>query len=1190
MGPATGTSQEYLFETIDISDGLAQSSVSSVAKDKDGFIWFGTEDGLDRYDGISFKSFRYDPHDSTSINSSSIMALLVSSKGDLWIGTYNSGISRYDYETENFIHYPIQLNDSLIINSGSTYALLEDHEGYIWFGTEETGLYRLNPENSKIQAVSSLITNDTELSYPQVVGLTEDHQNRLWISTSYGLNMLDLKTYELKSYMYNKDDPTSLFDDAVNAVYETFDGLNYQIWIGTSWGGLDRYNPADDNFVHHGFQSGINPDYPETGAVTIIQASENRFWVGTDSEGILILNTHGELIDQARRSSNNDTSLPDNIIQTLYDDNDIIWIGTSGGGASKYLRNRKKFSNISYSPQVPSGLHDDRILRIKPDKLGNFWIATWSEGLSYYNPSENSFRTFQHDPNDESSLSDNTLQDILVDKDNNLWVVSASTSIDLLRSGSTKFEHFKPGKPDDPSWFQSEYILSLYEDRDGYIWLGTWDGGFIRLDPETMAFKTFTTPSVNDVNLGNLAFLSTFQDSKGVFWLGAENEGLLAFNPDDQSLRQFKTSPGTQNSLPNDDVMYIYEDRDGFFWIATYGGGLSKFNPVANTFENFDSDQGLSSESIYAIFEDKNGFLWMSTNNGIARFDKQTETFKNYHTADGVLSREFNPGACMDQNGRIYFGGIKGITHFDPLEIVDNQNVPPVQFIGLSIMNQEVQVNKLFNGRYILRKSITEIPALTLLPGDLFFSIRFAALDYYHSPSNEYMYYLEGFDNSWHYNGHQREVTLTNLPSGDFTLHVKGSNNDGVWNEEGVSIPIMILPQFYETWWFLLGIATIIGLAIIMVHRLRTSHLIRRSEEMKRHNIMLNTEVESQQQAHRFAKERADYFHAVLSQSPIPMAIHDVGGGITNLNASWIKWWGVSDKDMFINSYDIESDEFALQLDLPKHFKRTLEGRVVEQAEVQFSDADGEKRILHILLYPLKGEDNEVHHVMISLDDVTMAVNQRNLIEKSLKDKELLIKEVHHRVKNNLQIIVSLIALQKTSVDYSKTLQTLEEFRNRVNSMALVHDSLYKSDSLDRIGIQSYISSLIEELKIAFGVSEKAIEIETDVHHAKLTAEMAVPCGLMINELVTNALKYAFPDPGQNDKLISVSLIKLSSNDLVLTVADNGVGFEQTAEWDSVSSLGLYLVKILGEQQLRGKVKFIQEGGSKISITFPLPD
>lgn len=1189
-GLSYAANANYLFDTIDISHGLSQSSVMSIAKDKYGFMWFGTEDGLDRYDGVEFKNFRFEPQNPTSINSSSIMSSLVTDSGELWFGTYKFGISKYNDETETFTHYPLDSSDSLLTNSGSTYALLEDQDGHIWFGTEESGLFRLSPESGKIDPLTSLTSNDQELTYYQVSSLFEDHQKRLWISTVYGLNVLDLTTFELKSYLHDEQDPQSLFDDNVNSVFETFDGFNYQIWVGTSWGGFDRFDPETETFIHHGFNSKINPDYPETGAITFAQKGKDEIWIGTDSEGILIVDAKGRLYDQTRRKSYNENSLPDDIIQALYDDGDIIWVGTSGGGVSKYLRNRKGFNNIGFDPLNPTGLHSDRILRVKPDKLGNFWIATWSEGLSYYNPRENSFTTFQHNPDDKSSLSDNSIQDILIDKNNNLWVISSSTSLDYLKSGSTKFQRFLP-RPNDANWFQSEYLLTLTEDRDGNIWIGSWDGGFIQLDPASMSFKTFTEATDGEINLGNIAFLSVFQDSKGIFWIGAEDEGLLAYNSVDQSLKQYKTSHESSNSLPNDDVMYIYEDNEGYFWIGTYGGGLSKFDPIATTFENFGRTHGLSNESIYAIFEDGNGFLWMSTNNGISRFDKEKQSFKNFTTADGVLSKEFNPGACMDMDGNLYFGGIEGITYFDPLVIEDNQNIPPIQFIGLSIMNQEIQVNKKYKGRFILRESVTVRPSLTLLPGDLFFTIRYASLDYYHSPSNEYMYYLEGFDNLWHFNGNKRETTLTNLPSGDFILHVRGSNNDGIWNEAGISIPIIILPQFYETWWFILGIITIIALGIIMTHRLRTSYLVRRSNELIQHNIRLNTEIESRQQAHRYARERADYFHAVISQSPVPMAIHDLDGSISNHNAGWAKLWGWEDADKAIRDYSIGGDDLAGQLKLPVNFNAALKGQIIELPEVQFTAKDGEKRTAHILLYPLKDADGSTNHVMISLDDITVVIKHRDLIEKSLLDKELLIKEVHHRVKNNLQIIASLLGLQKAGLDDTQSLQTLEEFRNRVNSMALVHDALYRSQDMNNIDISSYINGLINDLKSAFIGADNPTAIEVDIHEISLPVDMAVPCGLLINELVTNALKYAFTDKTNQENLITVSLIKLTSNNLVLTIADNGVGFQQPVEWDSVKSLGLYLVKILGEQQLMGKVKLDNDQGSKFIITFPIdPD
>ena len=1185
------TTPPYRFETIDINDGLSQNSGMTITKDKYGFIWIGTEDGLDRYDGIAFKNFRNNPQDPTSINSSSIMCSLTDRKGDLWIGTYESGLNRYVYKTESFRHYPENSTDTLTLGKGSIFALHEDHKGYIWVGTEQSGLFRINPDSGLIQPLGDLVKNDVSLSGAQVLSLFEDHLDQLWIGTNAGLNVLDLNSFALKSYQHDPEIAESLFDDNVNLIFETYDGHNNRLWVGTNWGGLDLYDRRSGHFIHHGLGSDINPDYPETGALTMIQESPDKIWVGTDSKGILVLNSQGVLIDHIDRKIYDKSALKDDIIRSLYDDGDIIWVGTSGGGVSKFARNRKKFFNISYDPLNPEGLHDNRILRIREDSLGRLWIATWSEGLTRFNPVDQSFEVFKHDPADPGSISDNSLQDIFIDRHDNLWVSSASTLLDVLRSGSTTFEHIVP-KPGQEDWLQSDYILVFAEDKDGFLWLGTWGAGLIKLNPVTMQFKTFSEPSFNGVKMESFSFLSIFVDSKGQLWMGAENEGLITFDPESQSLKQFKSSVNNPYSLPNNDVMAIHEDTQGYLWIATYGGGLSKFDPSTKTFQNFGKAQGLLNESLYAIFEDENGFLWMSTNNGLARFDMDQESFHNYGLADGIMSKEFNPAACMDHTGLIYFGGIEGITWFDPTQIEENQTIPPIQFTDLSIMNTPIEVNELYHGRFVLQESMTEAPEIMLLPGDLFFSIRFASLDFYHPPSNRYAYYLEGFDNQWRYSGHQNIITFTNLPSGNFTLHVKGSNNDGVWNEAGTSLQIMVLPQFYKSWWFILAVSMIILLAFTMLYRLRTTYLVRRSTELERHNIQLNAQVNSRREAHKRARVRADYFRAVISQSPTPMAIHDTEGNITHLNRGWEKLWAAKSTDDIIRDYHVNTDPLAQQLNLGKHFKAALTGRIVEAPEVSFVAPDGNKRVAHILVYPLKGENGSTNHVMISLDDITEVVHHRNLLEKSLNEKELLIKEVHHRVKNNLQIIASLLGLQKAGIDDPKTIQTLDEFRNRINSMALVHDALYRSQELDNIDISTYIHGLTSELQSAFKQPLVPVNIRTEVEQISLSVDIAVPCGLIINELVTNAQKYAFPDPARKDKQIVVRLSMLNKDRIQLEISDNGIGIPKPVVWDSVHSLGFYLVKILSEHQLMGSVVLNNgDTGAQFLIEFPLnPD
>ncbi len=1150
-------------------------------------MWFGTEDGLNRFDGISFKVFRYDPLDPHSINSNSIMSSLIDRNGELWVGTYVSGLNKYIYETESFSQYPHDPLDSLSIGDGSIYALHEDQKGFFWVGTSGAGLFRLDPKTGQSTPLKSLITNGAALSDTVVLSLFEDHKHQLWISTMHGLNVLDLLSYELKSYRYSADNSSSPFDDHINTVYETYDGQNYQLWAGTNWGGFDRFDPVNDRFIHHGYKSRINPDFPETSVLWILQESQNCLWLGTDSKGILIMDAQGHLMDQINRKVYDQTALQDNIINTLYDDGDIIWVGTSGGGVSKYARNRKKFYSLTYDPLNPDGLHDDRILRIKKDSKGNFWIATWTEGLTYYNPDSQTFTLFKHDPDNPGSLSDNSIQDILVDRNDNLWVISGSSTLDVLWKGTTKFQHIEADY-DDPHALQSDYLTTSYEDQNGYLWFGSWDEGLFRLDPVTMQFTTYREPGINDITLGDISFYTMFEDSRGMLWIGAENEGLVAFDREHETLQQFITSPGDPHTLPNDDVTCFFESKDGIIWIGTYGGGLTRFDPLDFTFKSFSTFHGLPSSAIYKIFEDQNQYLWISTNNGLSRFDKRQETFKNYGIPDGVLSKEFNPAGCMGEEGWLYFGGVKGITYFDPEQIEDNNHIPPLQFTDLTIMNHPIQIGEPYNDRIVLDRTITDRPLIHLFPEDLFFSIHFASLDYYYSANNEYAYRLQGFDNEWRFIGNQQEVTFTNLPPGTYSLHVKSSNNDGVWNEEGASLRIMVHPDFYETWWFISSIISLAILIIFVIYRLRTNFLIRRAEELKQHNIELNAQIESRRKAHLRASERADYFRAVVSQSPVPMAIHNIEGNITHLNQGWVDLWGADSAEDIIRDYQVDLDPLAQQLKLGNSFHQALAGNILEHPEITFTTPDGQTRMVHILLYPLKEKVGATNQVMITMEDITEIVRHRNLLEKSLVEKELLLKEVHHRVKNNLQVIASLLGLQKAGMADDLASQTLDEFRNRINSMALVHDALYRSPEFDNIDIASYIQSLIKELQVAFKLDQNPVQILTEIPEINLSVDVAIPCGLIINELVTNALKYAFPDPSHTDKQIKIIFTILENDILRVEVQDNGVGVQGPVVWDSVKSLGLYLVKILGEQQLMGSVELNNEHGAHFTFEFSL--
>jgi PAS domain S-box-containing protein len=1175
------------FETIDINQGLSQNSVMAIAQDRNGFMWFGTEDGLNRYDGLTFKQFRHDPMDSTTINSNSIYSSLLDSKGNLWIGTYVSGLNKYIDSTESFIHYPLGPQAGRALIEGTIWGLAEDGAGHIWIGSAGGGVVRFNPETEISAPIGSLVVNEDTLADPNVYGFCIDHENQLWIPTRDGLNVLDLSSFVMRTYRYNADDPTSLYDNYVNTVYETFDGEKYKIWVGTTWGGLDCYDPDTDGFLHHGYSSKINPHYPETSASRMVQIGADRLWVGTDSQGILILDLQGRLIETIGKKVYDQTALNDDAIQSFYDDGDIVWVGTSVGGVGKYIRNRKKFYDLSYDPLNPHGLHDNRILQIANDSQGNLWIATWSTGLTYYNTEANTFTKYQHDPNDPGSVSDNGIQDILVDQNDNLWVISASSNLDLLKKNSKAFTHIKPDLG-DPRGLQSEYLLTMLEDQEGYIWLGSWNEGLFRLDPESLVFETFRAPGTDNINLGDLTYYALFEDSRGRLWIGAENEGLILFDRNTMTLKQFKASPGKPSALPNNDVMCFFEDEDGYIWLGTYGGGISRFNPRNNTFENFSTEDGLPSSAVYNIFQDAHGWLWMSTNNGLAQYHPKKKILKTYGVPDGVLSKEFNPAGCQLDNGWLYFGGVKGVTYFHPDQIQENRHIPPVKFTDLSIMNVPIDINQKFRDRVVLEKSITSTPLLELYPEDLFFSLSFASLDFYHPRSNNYAYFMEGFDDEWRQLGTQRQVTFSNLPPGKYTFHVRGSNNDQVWNNEGTAIQLIMHPKFYKTWWFLLIWFLFLSMIGILSYRLRTKYLIKRGAELEKHNIQLNAQIESRRKAHVKASERANYFRAVIAQSPIPMAIHNSEGNITHLNSGWVELWGAESAEAIIRDYQVEEDDLARQLSLGQSFRKAVEGSIVEIPEVQFTAKDGSTKVVQMLLYPLKNIVGMTNQVMVSLEDVTEIVHQRNLLEKSIVEKDLLLKEVHHRVKNNLQLVASLLGLQKAGTENKKTLETLDDIKNRVNSMALVHDALYRSPEFDNVDISSYIKELTDTLHAAFGRHAEPVKIETRIPEINLSVDIAVPCGLMINEMVTNSLKYAFPDPAMKDKRIIIQFTQIEDDNMRLEVIDNGIGLQKPVVWDSIHSLGLYLVKILSEHQLMGSVTLKDAPGAHFVIEFPI--
>lgn len=823
------------FERISIEQGLSQATVWAIMQDSKGFMWFGTADGLNKYDGYSFTVYNHDPRDSTLISNNTIIAIYEDKSGTLWIGTRGGGLNRFDRETEKFTHYGHDPSNTNSLSDNHILSIHEDKAGALWIGTEYGGFNKFDRETERFEPYKHDPANPNSLSSDHIVRICEDKTGVLWIGTNNGLNRFDKEHKSFTHYQNSPADANSLSHNQINAIYEDKSGT---LWIGTD-NGLNKlvlsekegYDISERvNFVHYQHDP-MNPNSLSDSMIrSIYEDKAGNLWIGTAKGGLnkLVLSP-----DSSGRGSDKEkvtfvhykhnpydpNSLSSNNVRSIFEDKSgVLWIGTDGKGLNKYVSLKKKFVHYKNDPYDPNSLSDNYVYAICQDKDGTFWIGTIGGGLNKFDREREIFTHYINDPSDPNSLSHNSVLSICESRHEgtkSLWIGTSGgldklvLSPDSIGKGFDKekdqFMHYKhdPANPNSPKSLSDNTVTSIIEDKSGNLWIGTY-GGLDKFDREKKQFVHYKHEPANLNSLSKGRIRSIFEDKSGTLWIGTEGGGLNKFNLSNEQFMHYEHDPANLNSLSNNYIFSIYEnssDSGSILWIGTNGGGLNKL--VLSETEGFDGEKqkfiwftqknGLPSNVVYGILGDKHGNLWLSTNKGLSKFNPRTETFRNYDVNDGLQSNEFNKGAYFKSgNGEMFFGGINGFNSFYPDSIKDNPYIPPVVITKFNKFNKTV------------KSDISDTEEIDLSYRDKYLSLEFVALDYTNPQQNQYRYRMKGFDEDWIDAGTRRFATYTNLDPGEYVFNVTGSNSDGRWNELGVSVRIVIKPPFWETWWFII--------------------------------------------------------------------------------------------------------------------------------------------------------------------------------------------------------------------------------------------------------------------------------------------------------------------------------------------------------------------------------------------------
>ncbi|MCF0069129.1 ATP-binding protein [Dyadobacter sp. CY261] len=814
------------FRRLTTDQGLSQSHVSAILKDSSGFMWFATEDGLNRFDGYKYTHYKHDPANPKSINDSFVLSLLDDEKGQMWVGT-STGLDRYDRDTDTFIHHP-HPRRSLAINT-----IFRDSRNRMWLGTDQ-GLYLFDRDRGTYQ-LYRYPGRDARVGSEFITSIAEGKDYVLWVGTEKGLFKLDVQSGNYTAYTHGAGTSAGLKSDWIKVL--NFDRKG-DLWVGTHGGGIAHLDPAG-TIVHQFLHDPANQwSVAHNDILSMMEDKAGKIWIGTENGGISVYDPSTGRFTTIRNDPDDRYSLNNNSVYAIYRDNaENIWIGTYAGGVNFLPRFGPKFASYRQKPNTPNSLSNNTVLAICGDSTGNdIWIGTDGGGLNRFNRKTKTFTFYRHRPGDPQSISnDYVISVIWVTKDV-LGLGFHNGGFDFFNVNTGQVEHHI-SEENNPNSLSISDINNMTRDRDGNIWIGTWKGGLNFYDVKTKRYSHYRHNTADPASLSGDIVTSVFQDKKGNIWVGTFN-GLDLLLPDRSGFRHYRNNPEDAGSISHNKVQTIMEAESGNLWIGTVGGGLCYFDKKKQAFQSYNEKDGLASSVVFAILQDRNENLWLGTNKGISKFNPKTKTFRNFGIADGLPGNEFRDNSrFMAVDGQMYFGGINGFISFHPDSLRYNDFVPPVYITGFQIFNQQVNTGGKDN---ILKQQVSVAKTITIGYDQSVLTFEFAALSYTVPEKNQYAYLLEGFDKHWNYIGNKRTATYTNLDPGTYIFKVKASNNDGLWNETGVSIQLIITPPFWLTWWFrLLGVLLLIGL-IVAVYRIRT-YRIRKQKRVLEHQIQERT-------------------------------------------------------------------------------------------------------------------------------------------------------------------------------------------------------------------------------------------------------------------------------------------------------------------------------------------------------------
>ncbi|KGJ90612.1 two-component regulator propeller domain-containing protein [Colwellia psychrerythraea] len=1221
------------FTAYDIEDGLSQNTINTIIQDKYGFMWFGSQDGLNRFDGFEFETFLRNKNDKNTLSNEYVNQLFIDLQGTLWIATRGGGLNRFNYETETFDHFVYDKagnND----NYYDIKQIIQANPNELWLATHSAGIQVFNLHKQTFSTLPLKHTNSLFLSQRNITCLTLDTNNNLWLGSAVdGLFKYTVATQTIEIFSHNEQDSNSLSDNQITTIYQ--DKSN-DIWVATL-NGLNRYQAKSNDFQRYMHNEKDKNSLSHNVIRDIKEDPQQVLWLAT-SAGLNKLNKNRDSFYHYQNSPTVKDSLSGNVVYSLYPASDgIMWIGFFARGINKFYLTPRLFQHIYKDDNSPNSLQSNEIWGVFEDSKGEIWLATDGGGLNHYDKKSQKVKTYLHDKLNKNTISSNRVWAIAEEEPGVLWVATYDAGLNLIDTRTNKVEHFMHQSDNDNSLIDNQ-IVALYKDKEQNLWIGTKNG----LDKFNIASQKFTHFSNNINDKSSLSFnfiLSIFEDSRGLLWVSTYGGGLNSYDKKTQKFTRYQHDPDNDNSIINNVVMSASEDNEGNIWIATVNG-LNKLDFSEQKFTLFNKQDGLANETIYSVLEGNDNALWFSSNRGISRLDPKDNAITNFSLADGLQSYEFNSGAFLkSSSGEIYFGGINGLNIFNPRYFNQQQQDLALTITKVRLFNQTITIkniadrNQPQNHEFQLNKAIYLLDELTLSHKESLISFEFSTLDFSEANNINFEYKLDNWDKNWIKTSHKsRLATYTNIPPGSYTLMLRAKHQNQQWGSKVTRLPITVKPAPWLSWWaYSLYILTITVLtSLFFYHRYQAFLFIKENEERltlslwgsnselwdwhisQNYIFRLNSITNNKNGKQQFNLEN-------LKETTHPDDINEVISAFSHHRSN-----KSADLDITYRRQDTK-EQWRWYRSRAKAVSRDEQGnadRIVGTIEDinQLVEAQNQLQDLNVEL------ELRVQARTVELSDTLarLTTTQEQLVEsEKMASLVNLVTGVAHELNTPLGVILTATSqLEHKQIQLSekiakKTLSSqllIEHNKQSDACIRLINGNIKKSINLvDNFKALSYSSQNEARKTIALSLLFENIVKDCSIRTKTKAAFITIHCPKQLNivsypqmikevfnQLVENSCLHAFEDILANQVEIEITITD-KTDEIHLLYQDNGEGlsddlvgnifdpFSTTKRGSDCIGLGMPIVYNQVMHSLLGTIKLTSPNNGGIEIIIILP-